>query len=590
MKPVSSANQSEIVADVERVGKRAFVKRLAGACAAVASSAALPATEPTKGAPADLRTPAAAAREREVSASDTQTVVEISTGKLRGCNRSGIYVFKGVPYGESTGGENRFRAPQPPTPWTGIRNALQFGHACMQPATDSAHFNYDGHNTAGSEEAFLMHGGAGKLNPGEDCLQLNVWTPSIRDRAKRPVMVFMHGGGFEGGFDNDLASYDGENLARNDVVVVTHNHRLNLFGYLNLVDNSAGKYTANAGLLDLVAVLTWVREHIADFGGDAGNVTIFGQSGGGGKVLCLMAMPAAKGLFHRAIVQSGPYLKMQSREASVEITAEVLRQLGLSATQLDSLQRTSVDRLVGAGAEAMKKLMGPKPIFHRVYGTEGWQPVVDGTVLPRHPFDPGAPLESANVPLLTGTIFNEITSALNHPIGNAMSETELQQGIRDVFGDRSPAIIAAYRRDYPHATPFGIFGAIAAEPFRRASQEQAARKAALGGGSAYVYLYAWRTPMLDDRPGTFHAADLAFTFDNAQLCDHYSGVRPDALAFAKRISAAWVAFARSGNPNHAGLPHWAPFDRENAATMVFDNRCELRPGLEREALALIAAS
>jgi para-nitrobenzyl esterase len=572
------------------VGKRAFVKRLASACAAAASSALLPPSEPAKAASAELSTAPTPARERQVSASDSQSVVEISSGKLRGCNRSGIYVFKGVPYGESTGGDNRFRAPRPPASWTGIRNALQFGRACMQPSSDSVHFNYDGRNAAGSEEAFLMHSAAGKLNPGEDCLQLNVWTPSIKNHGRRPVMVFMHGGGFEGGFDNDLASYDGENLARNDVVVVTHNHRLNLFGYLNLSDISSGEYTANAGLLDLVAVLRWVREHIADFGGDPSNVTIFGQSGGGGKVLCLMAMPAAKGLFHRAIVQSGPYLKAQSPEASAEITAEVLRQLDLSAGEVGSLQHTSVDRLVGAGAEAMKKLMGPKPIFRRVFGTEGWQPVVDGTVLPHHPFDPAAPLESAHVPLLTGTIFNELTSALNHPIGNAMSESELQQGVREVFGNSAAGIIAAYRRDYPRASPFGIYGAIAAEPFRRASQEQAARKAALGAASAYVYLYAWRTPMLDDRPGTFHACDLPFTFDNARLCDHYSGVRPDALALAKRISAAWVAFARNGDPNHAGLPHWSPFDRERADTMVFDNHCELRAGLEREALALIAAS
>ena len=526
---------------------------------------------------------------REVVASDARTVVETRYGKLCGFWRNGIFIFRGVPYGESTGGENRFKAPRAPAHWTGIRNALQFGRACIQPSSDSAHFNYDGRNSAGSEEAFLMHSGAGKLVPGEDCLQLNVWTPAIKDARRRPVMVFMHGGGFEGGFDNDLASYDGESLARNDVVVVTHNHRLNLFGYLNLAAIGGAKYTANAGLLDLVAVLAWVRDNIAEFGGDPGNVTIFGQSGGGGKVLCLMAMPAAKGLFHRAIVQSGPYLKAQSREASSEITAEVLRQLGVSPAEVDSLQRMPVDRLVGAGAEALKKLMGPRPTFGRVYGTEGWQPVVDGTVLTHHPFDPAAPLESADVPLMTGTIFNEITSALNHPIANAMSEAELRQGIHEAFGERAAAIIAAYRRDYPHATPFGIYGAIAAEPFRRAAQEQAARKAALGAASAYVYLYAWRTPMLDDRPGTFHACDLAFTFDNAVRCDQYSGLRPEALQLAKRMSGAWVAFARTGNPNHPGLPHWPAYQR-NGACMIFDNKCEVRAGVEAEGLALIAKS
>jgi para-nitrobenzyl esterase len=400
----------------------------------------------------------------------------------------------------------------------------------------------------------------------------------------------MHGGGFEGGSDHDLGSYDGENLARNDVVVVTHNHRLNIFGYLNLSGLAGGKYPANVGLLDLVALLQWVHDNIAEFGGDPGNVTVFGQSGGGGKIICLMAMPAAKGLFHRAIVQSGPYLRVQTPEDSAANTAEVLRQLGLTANDVDRLQQMPVDRLVGAAAEAMKKLVAPRPVFRRIYGVQGWQPFADGTVLPRQPFDPVAPTESAHVPLLTGSVFNEITSALEDPIGNAMSEAQLQHGVREAYGENGAAIIAAYRRDYPHATPFGIYAAIAAEPFRRAAQEQAARKAVLGGANSYVYLYAWRTPMLDDRPGTFHASDLAFTFDNAERCDHYSGLRPEAMAMAKKVSDAWVAFARTGNPNHPGLPLWPAYTREQDATLIFDNRCEVRRSLERAGLALIAAS
>jgi para-nitrobenzyl esterase len=400
-------------------------------------------------------------------------------------------------------------------------------------------------------------------------------------------MVFYHGGGFESGFDGDLASYDGENLARNDVVVVTNNHRLNLFGYLNLVEAGGDRFIANAGLLDLVAVLQWVKDNIARFGGDPGNVTIFGQSGGGGKVLCLMAMPAAQGLFHRAIVQSGPYLKGQTREKSREITEEVLRQLGVGRADVASLQHMPVDRLVGAGAEAMKKLVPPRTVFRRSYGDVGWQPVVDGVVLPRDPFAPDAPQVSAHVPLMSGTIFNEITSALGDPIGAAMTEQQMRQSVGAAYGAKADAIIAAYRKAWPGATPFEIYGAIAAQPFRYAAHQHAARKARLGAAPSFVYLYKWRTPMLDDRPGTFHACDLAFSFDNAVRCDQYSGLRPESLAMARKVADAWVAFARHGDPSHPGLPHWPAHAGEMGATMIFDAVCEARDGVEADGLELV---
>ena len=543
----------------------------------------------TLGAGALLPKPVFAADKikEEVVASDAKTVVETASGKLRGLWRGGIFVFKGIPYGESTSGANRFMPPVPVKPWTGIRNALLYGRACIQPDSDSAHFSYDGHNRPGGEFNFLCHGGEGQLTPGEDCLQLNVWTPGLKDNRKRPVMVFYHGGGFSTGFDNALASYDGESLARHDVVVVTCNHRLNLFGYLNLPEVGGTKYVANPGLLDLVAVLQWVKDNITQFGGDPGNVTIFGQSGGGGKVLCLMAMPSAKGLFHRVINQSGPFLQFESRDTARAMTEEVMRQLGLARGDVDKLQDMPVDRLVGAGAEMIKKLGAAAPVFRRQYGLAGWWPTVDGTVLPRHPFDPDAPAISAHVPLITGTVFNEQTNALDG--GGAMTEAELQKGVGEAFGANGPAIIAAYRKDWPNATAFEIYAAIAAEGFRRPALEQAARKATLNAAPSYVYVYNWRTPMLDGRPGTFHASDLVFTFDNAVRCSNYSGLRPEALAMSKRISGAYVAFARTGNPNHPGLPHW-PAHTRDGATMVFDNVCTVRNGLEAEGLKLITGS
>jgi len=428
---------------------------------------------------------------------------------------------------------------------------------------------------------------------GEDCLRLNVWTPEINGSGRRPVMVYMHGGGFEGGFDNDLLSYDGEILARNhDVVVVTHNHRLNVFGFLNLAELGGDKYanSANAGLLDYVAVLKWVRDNISNFGGDPGNVMIFGQSGGGGKVISLMAMPSAKGLFHKAAVQSGPFLKALEPSYSTRVAAETMKELGLSKSQVDELQKVPVDRLAGAAVEAMRKLLPSKAtsLFRWQFDGTGWAPTVDGNILPRHPFDPGAPAISADVPLLTGTILNEIVSGLDHGDATAMSEAELKQKVRAEFGDKGDAIIEAYRREYPKETPFGIYAAMGAAPFRRPALEQATRKAALGAAPAYSYIYGWRTRMLDDRPGTFHACEISFVFDNAELCDHYSGMLPEALALAKQISRAWVSFARTGNPNHAGLPHWPAYTAEQRATMFFDVPCSVRNSPEAEGLRLIA--
>jgi para-nitrobenzyl esterase len=597
MKKASAAKQQSLTGSAGRLatGRRSFVKGIAALGAGVVTSALLPGTSQAREAQPEPapNAPPKVGGGSDVIASDAKTVVETPSGKIRGFQRKGVYAFKGVPYGASTSGANRFMAPLAPEPWPGIRNALQFGRACFQARGSSTHFNFDGRNLApADEDAFLLHRGMGILVPGEDCLRLNVWTPEINGSGRRPVMVYMHGGGYEGGFDNDLLSYDGENLSRNnDVVVVTHNHRLNVFGFLNLTELGGARYanSANAGLLDYVAVLKWVRENISNFGGDAGNVTIFGQSGGGGKVINLMAMPLAKGLFHRAVCQSGPFLKALEPDYSAQVAAAVMKELGLSKPQVDELQKVPVDRLAGAADEVMKKLSPHNSlVFRHEIGLTGWGPTVDGNVLPHHPFDPGAPMESADVPLLTGTILNEFPSGLDHRDETTMTEEELARRVRVEFGDKGDAIIHAYRRGYPQVTPFGVYAAMGAAPFRRPAVEQAARKAALGAAPAYSYVYAWRTPMLDDRPGTFHACEISFVFDNAELCDHYSGMLPEALALAKQISGAWVSFARTGNPNHAGLPDWPAYTAEKRATMFFEVPCSVRDGPEAEGLRLMA--
>jgi para-nitrobenzyl esterase len=579
-------------------GRRALLGSMAALGAGLVGSASAPSdlmALSSKEMPPEPPAAAVPNARSKVICSDPSTVVETSAGKIRGFERNGVYIFKGVPYGGSTAGPRRFLPASKPESWPGIRNALAYGRVC--PQQDSAHFNMDGKNLANSDEdAFLLHRGSAATVPGEDCLRVNIWTPEINGSHKRPVMVFMHGGGFSGGSGHDLLSYDGESLALNhDVVVVNHNHRLNVLGYLNLgaIGGEEFAASANVGMLDIVAVLDWVRTNIVAFGGDPGNVTIFGQSGGGGKVAALMAMPAAKGLFHRAIIQSGPFLKALEPEYSLRIPELLMSELGLSKSQVKELQKIPVDRLLGAAREAMKKMPKTRPFQRDGYGWEtavGWGPTVDGHVLPNHPFDPGAPAVSADVPLITGTNLNESVNGVDHPGAESMTTDEMNRLVRETLGGDGAAIITAYQEEYPRASPFGLWAAIATSQWRIPAIAQATRKAKLGAAPAYSYIYSWHTPMLNKRPGTFHACELAFAFDNAEICDHYSGGDPDAFILCKQLSKAWVNFALTGNPNHDGLPDWPAYKAESRATMFFDAPCEVHYDPEGKGLKIITQS
>ena len=511
-------------------------------------------------------------------ASDHHAIVATTQGKVRGYSRNEIFTFRGIPYGASTADMARFMPPVKVQPWSGIRNAYQFGNASPQSAISFL---------TGDEIKFIVRNFPG--TQGEDCLCLNVWSPAINDNGKRPVMVWLHGGGFSIGSGSGEPVYDGENLAKHGVVVVSVNHRLGPMGFLDLSaygDRHAS--SGNVGMLDLVAALEWVRDNIANFGGNPANVTIFGQSGGGGKVSTLMAMPAAQGLFHKAIVQSGSMLRGRSPEKAQKLTAGIIEQLGLSSATIDELRKVSFEKLVSVSEEALSKLnRDVAGDVTKMADALGFGPIVDGKILPTHPFDPGAPSISKSVPLLVGTDLNEATVATDHPEYAEWTDEDLTKKLTDKFGEKTPKVISVFRRSHPKAKPFDLFSIITAANWRQGAVTQAERKAALGAAPAYLYWFTWGSPLFEGRPGSCHGLEIAFAFDNSDIGDYMTGGGPRAKALAKKVAGAWVSFARSGDPSHAGLPKWPAFTAEKCPTMLIDDVCELRENPDTEERKII---
>jgi para-nitrobenzyl esterase len=501
-------------------------------------------------------------------------VADTRHGKVRGTLKDGISVFKGIPYGAPTSGANRFRKPQPPQAWSDVRDATAYPSMAPQPPAPIRG---------------LFESWTDPTTPGEDCLGLNVWTPALRDGGKRPVMVWFHGGDFAS-LSGSRSVFDATRMARRgDVIVLTVNHRLNAFGFLYLGD-LLPEYAegANAGMLDLVAALEWVRDNIAEFGGDPANVTIFGQSGGGGKVATMMAMPAGKGLFHRAIIQSGTYarnahLEAMSTDAATKHAHTLLAALELKPADARTLIDLPMETLIAATAKAAQ-----------AKERAVWRPVADGTNLPAGPSWPSAPEVSADVPLMIGSTATEMSMLMGTPRPELfdLDDAGLRKRLSVWFGpDKMDEVIATFQSKSPSATPGRLYFDIStAVVFRRGAWRHADLKAAQGKAPVYLYEIDWVTPVDGGKWGSPHSMEHPFVFDNVALSASMVGASPtEPQKLADQISPTWIAFARTGNPNNNAIPHWPAYTVPERATMVFDTQSRAEQ-LFREDERLLTAS
>jgi para-nitrobenzyl esterase len=495
---------------------------------------------------------------RLASAAEAEPVtVNTSAGRVRGFLNQGISTFKGIPYGDSTAGKNRFMPPVKRAGWAGTRDALAFGPSSPQATPP-----------------------AGSPGESEDCLVLNVYTPATGGQHKRPVMVWLHGGGFYGG-TGSAPILDGTSLAHSqDVVVVTLNHRLNAFGYTYLADAAGPDFalSGGVGMLDIVLALEWVRENIAQFGGDPNLVTIFGQSGGGRKVATLMAMPGAKGLFQRAIIESGAVLRLTTPEDGNRMTELLLSELGMKPSQARELQEVSVERLRIASASANRKFTSREP------GMTENTPTVDGHAIPAHPWDPAAPALSAQIPLLIGYARTEETwYDKPTPQALALDEAGLHERAAKRIGADPTRVIEAFRKAHPDATPWDLYILIATDhPRGSYARELAKRKAAQAGAPVWFYRFDWETPEGGGHMRSPHTIDVQFVFNNIRIAGPLISQMPQAYALADKVSAAWAAFARTGNPNIPQLPTWPAYSAAKRDTLLFNDEIRVEQDPDRE--------
>jgi para-nitrobenzyl esterase len=480
-------------------------------------------------------------------------ILETTGGKVRGVQSGKVFSFKGVHYGAVTTGKMRFMPPAKVEPWAGVKDALDIGQRAPQLPGNLV------------PEYAVME----RTEPmGGDCLCVNVFTTGIKDGRKRPVMFWLHGGGFSAGSGGGNVLYDGSNLAlKHDVVVVTVNHRLNVFGFLYLADIGGERFAqaSNAGMLDIVLALEWVRDNAAAFGGDPGNVTIFGQSGGGSKVSTLLGMPSAKGLFHHAIAMSGSQVRSITREDATKAADALMKKLDIKeVADLQTVPMLKLLSMTRPGAIGMPWPLGP---------------VVDGKTLPAHIFDPKATTISEDIPLMIGSTETEVTWNAQQqydPMDDAALRANLMQALRvDAAG--ADKIAAVYKKNRPMASNLDIYllADTDASNFRTGTDTEAMRKAELGKGAVYKYYFQKYSPVRDGMLRCMHTMDIPYAWDNVDVAKTEIGAGPERQPLADKMSSAWVAFARTGNPNHKGIPNWPAYTPSQRATMVWNNECKV---------------
>jgi para-nitrobenzyl esterase len=544
------------------IDRRVFVKNSSMALAAVAGTSGL-VSRMAWGKPAPAET------------------VEVQTayGRLRGRRQGDLVTFKGVPYAGSVSGENRFKAPPPLKSWTGTRDAFTPGPPSVQPTKPSF----------GKEEPL----------PSEDCLVLNIWTPAA-DHRRRPVMFYNHGGGFVIGSGSTWYQ-DGSNIAREyDVVVVASNHRLGLLGYLFLGDLAGEEYatSGNQGILDIAAALKWVNENIEAFGGDPHNVMVFGESGGGAKTACIYALPAAKDYFNKASIESGPGVHMSPREVATETTKMVFSELGLSEKDALKLKEVPAEKLLQVQSAVAQKRPGGLSLNGGRQGMVvskpgGFLPVVDGTYLPHHPFDPTAPDISRDKPLIVGTNKDEMAFFLferKDTDAFTLTDERLQARVTKELGPNAEKIIATYRKSRPNASPADLYVAITtARAMWLGSIQIAEKKFAQNAAAVYMYMFTHESnlivPGTNQRLGAAHATEIWYKFNNVDLEEPKDpnnpsspgliGTDPDREKAARNMSEMWTTFARTGHPGAKGQPTWPAYSLPKRSTMMIDAQCKV---------------
>lgn len=506
---------------------------------------------------------------------DDIAIANTRCGKVQGFILRNIYVFRGIPYGADTGGENRFMPPREPEPWEDVYPAIWWGNSAPQImdnryanpyASFSDHWNYD--------------------EVSEDCLKLNIWTPAMADGKKRPVLVWLHGGGYTNGNGIEQDGYKGENLARKgDVVFVSINHRLGPIGFSDLSGVGGEKYanSGNVGALDMVAALKWVNENIANFGGDPGNVTIMGQSGGGAKVCILMAMPSAKGLFHKAVPLSGSTIQAKNQEASRKVGEYILKEAGLKRSEIDKLQEMPWKDYILLANKASRKYAEETGISG--FGA-GFAPVADGINIPKDKFYTDPDGLSSDVPMLISSTFHEWSmSRFNPELEDITKEKAIESlkeraGFRGGLGDKAGEAYEAYARIFPDAKPIEIMTLVASN---RQGLIETANAKANQKAPVYVAWFGWEPPLFNNRVRAFHCLDISFWFYNTDLMLTHSGGGKRPRDLSEKMSDALLQFMRTGNPDGGDLPHWPAYTVENGETMILNDLCEVKNDPDREA-------